>query len=122
MHGAAPLTVLETVSGPKQARSERTLYRLLDAAEALIVEQGLAGLSETLPGGWPEADSRSVRAERAAEVAARANEDTSRSRSAGSDSTTRVASDTVGEIREARSSTYALARAATSAGVGASAS
>jgi AcrR family transcriptional regulator len=44
MHGAAP-TVLETVSGPKQARSERTLYRLLDAAEALIAEQGLAGLS-----------------------------------------------------------------------------
>ena len=37
--------MLETVSGPKQARSERTLYRLLDAAEALIVEQGLAGLS-----------------------------------------------------------------------------
>lgn len=45
MHGAASITVLETVSGPKQARSERTLYRLLDAAEALIVEQGLAGLS-----------------------------------------------------------------------------
>jgi len=44
MHGAAP-AILETVSGPKQARSERTLYRLLDAAEALIVEQGLAGLS-----------------------------------------------------------------------------
>ena len=40
MHGAAP-AILETVSGPKQARSERTLYRLLDAAEALIVEQGL---------------------------------------------------------------------------------
>lgn len=37
--------ILETVSGPKQARSERTLYRLLDAAEALIVERGLAGLS-----------------------------------------------------------------------------
>lgn len=44
MHGAAP-AILETVSGPKQARSERTLFRLLDAAEALIVEQGLAGLS-----------------------------------------------------------------------------
>lgn len=44
MHGAAP-AILETVSGPKQARSERTLYRLLDAAEALIVERGLAGLS-----------------------------------------------------------------------------
>ena len=35
----------ETVSGPKQARSERTLYRLHDAAEALIAEQGLGGLS-----------------------------------------------------------------------------
>ncbi len=44
MPGAAP-AILETVSGPKQARSERTLYRLLDAAEALIAEQGLAGLS-----------------------------------------------------------------------------
>lgn len=44
MHGAAP-AILESVSGPKQARSERTLFRLLDAAEALIVEQGLAGLS-----------------------------------------------------------------------------
>ncbi len=37
--------LLETVAGPKQARSERTLYRLLDAAEALIAERGLAGLS-----------------------------------------------------------------------------
>ena len=46
MHGAAPTTAtLATVAGPKQARSERTLFRLLDAAEALIVEQGLAGLS-----------------------------------------------------------------------------
>ena len=45
MHGASPITMLETVAGPKQARSERTLYRLLDAAEALIVERGLAGLS-----------------------------------------------------------------------------
>ncbi|MEW6271419.1 MAG: helix-turn-helix domain-containing protein [Thermodesulfobacteriota bacterium] len=44
MHGATAAT-LQTVSGPKQARSERTLYRLLDAAEALIAEQGLAGLS-----------------------------------------------------------------------------
>ncbi len=44
MPSAAP-AILETVSGPKQARSERTLYRLLDAAEALIAEQGLAGLS-----------------------------------------------------------------------------
>jgi AcrR family transcriptional regulator len=41
---AAPLMLL-TVSGPKQARSERSLYRLLDAAEALIVERGLGGLS-----------------------------------------------------------------------------
>jgi AcrR family transcriptional regulator len=46
MHGAAPTSAnLATVAGPKQARSERTLFRLLDAAEALIVEQGLAGLS-----------------------------------------------------------------------------
>jgi AcrR family transcriptional regulator len=44
VHGATAAT-LQTVSGPKQARSERTLYRLLDAAEALIAEQGLAGLS-----------------------------------------------------------------------------
>src|SRR5437762_2039906 len=44
MRGAAAI-MLESVSGPKQARSERTLYRLLDAAEALIVEQGLGGLS-----------------------------------------------------------------------------
>lgn len=36
---------LETVSAPKQARAERTLHRLLDAAEALIEEKGLAGLS-----------------------------------------------------------------------------
>jgi AcrR family transcriptional regulator len=46
MAAAIPVTLmLETVTGPKQARSERTLYRLLDAAEALIVEQGLGGLS-----------------------------------------------------------------------------
>lgn len=46
MHGAAPTTAtLATVAGPKQARSERTLFRLLDAAEALIIEKGLAGLS-----------------------------------------------------------------------------
>lgn len=44
MDGAAS-AILETVSGPKQARSERTLFRLLDAAEELIVEKGLAGLS-----------------------------------------------------------------------------
>ncbi|MCU0668955.1 MAG: TetR/AcrR family transcriptional regulator [Myxococcota bacterium] len=36
---------LETVCAPKQARAERTLHRLLDAAEALIEEKGLAGLS-----------------------------------------------------------------------------
>ena len=36
---------LRSVSGPKQARSERTLYRILEAAEELIAEQGLAGLS-----------------------------------------------------------------------------
>lgn len=36
---------LETVSGPKQARSERTLQRLLDAAEALIREKGHAAVS-----------------------------------------------------------------------------
>jgi AcrR family transcriptional regulator len=36
---------LETVARPKQARSERTLHRLLDAAEAVIEESGLAGLS-----------------------------------------------------------------------------
>lgn len=42
---AAAAIPLQSVSGPKQARSERTLYRLLDAAEALIAEQGLAGLS-----------------------------------------------------------------------------
>jgi AcrR family transcriptional regulator len=36
---------LQTVSGPKQARSERTLHRLLDAAEALIKEKGHAAVS-----------------------------------------------------------------------------
>jgi AcrR family transcriptional regulator len=36
---------LETVNGPKQARSERTLQRLLDAAEALIKEKGHAAVS-----------------------------------------------------------------------------
>lgn len=39
---AAPL---ETVAGPKQARSERTLRRLLEAAEAIIAEEGFAALS-----------------------------------------------------------------------------
>lgn len=41
----AQLVPLETVSGPKQARSERTLIRLLDAAEDLINEKGLAEVS-----------------------------------------------------------------------------
>ncbi len=36
---------LQSVSGPKQARSERTLQRLLDAAEELIKEKGHAGVS-----------------------------------------------------------------------------
>jgi len=36
---------LRSVAGPKQARSERTLYRILEAAEQLIAEKGLAGLS-----------------------------------------------------------------------------
>ena len=36
---------LQTVIGPKQARSERTLYRILDAAEQLLAEKGLAGIS-----------------------------------------------------------------------------
>lgn len=36
---------LEAVAPPKQARAERTLHRLLDAAEALIEERGLAGVS-----------------------------------------------------------------------------
>jgi AcrR family transcriptional regulator len=44
MSRALPLQ-LETVSGPKQARSERTLRRLLDAAEALIKEKGHAAVS-----------------------------------------------------------------------------
>ena len=36
---------LSSVSPPKQARSEQTLYRLLDAAEELIQEKGLADVS-----------------------------------------------------------------------------
>ena len=36
---------LETVSRPKQARSAETLWRLLDAAEELIAEKGLADAS-----------------------------------------------------------------------------
>jgi AcrR family transcriptional regulator len=42
---AAEVIPLETVQGPKQARSERTLYRLLDAAEELITEKGHADVS-----------------------------------------------------------------------------
>jgi AcrR family transcriptional regulator len=36
---------LSSVAAPKQARSEQTLYRILDAAEALIREKGLADAS-----------------------------------------------------------------------------
>jgi AcrR family transcriptional regulator len=36
---------LETVARPKQARSERTLHRLLDAAESLIEQTGSAEVS-----------------------------------------------------------------------------
>jgi AcrR family transcriptional regulator len=44
---ASPLELrrLETVARPKQARAERTLHRLLDAAEALIEERGLGDVS-----------------------------------------------------------------------------
>jgi AcrR family transcriptional regulator len=45
MAHTAPVLVLRTVNGPKQARSERTLQRLLDAAEALIKEKGHAAVS-----------------------------------------------------------------------------
>lgn len=40
-----PRRPLTSVSRPKQRRSEDTLYRLLDAAEALIEEKGLGGVS-----------------------------------------------------------------------------
>lgn len=36
---------LETVARPKQARAERTLHRLLDAAEGLIEERGAGDVS-----------------------------------------------------------------------------
>ncbi len=36
---------LKTITRPKQARSEQTLYRILDAAEALIEQKGLADAS-----------------------------------------------------------------------------
>lgn len=39
------LRQLEVATPPKQARAERTLHRLLDAAENLIEEKGLAGVS-----------------------------------------------------------------------------
>jgi len=43
---AQPLAFpLQTVAGPKQARSERTLQRLLDAAQTLIEEKGHAAVS-----------------------------------------------------------------------------
>jgi AcrR family transcriptional regulator len=45
LSNATALATLETVSGPKQARSERTLLRLLEAAEAIIAEEGFAALS-----------------------------------------------------------------------------
>jgi AcrR family transcriptional regulator len=38
-------TPLACVARPKQARSEQTLYRILEAAEALIHEKGLADVS-----------------------------------------------------------------------------
>lgn len=41
----AQLVPLSSVTGPKQARSERTLIRLLDAAESLINEKGLGAVS-----------------------------------------------------------------------------
>jgi len=41
----AAVIPLQSVSGPKQARSERTLRRLLDAAEELIKQKGHAGVS-----------------------------------------------------------------------------
>ena len=37
--------LLSSVAPPKQARSEQTLYRILDATEALIREKGLAAVS-----------------------------------------------------------------------------
>ena len=36
---------LRSVAAPKQARSQQTLLRILDAAEALIQEKGLADAS-----------------------------------------------------------------------------
>lgn len=45
MSRAPSRSKLSTVSRPKQARSEQTLLRLLDAAEALIREKGFADVS-----------------------------------------------------------------------------
>ena len=42
---ANSLNSLSSISPPKQARSERTAQRILDAAQALIEREGLAGLS-----------------------------------------------------------------------------
>lgn len=40
-----PQSALQRVAPPKQARSQRTLERILQAAEELVLEKGLAGLS-----------------------------------------------------------------------------
>lgn len=42
---ADPTPTLQSVARPKQLRSEQTLLRILDAAEALIAEKGLADAS-----------------------------------------------------------------------------
>lgn len=42
---AAETIDLHSIPGPKQARSQRTLQRILEAAEELIAERGLTGLS-----------------------------------------------------------------------------
>ena len=42
---ANSLNLLSSISPPKQARSERTAQRILDAAQALIEREGLAALS-----------------------------------------------------------------------------
>ncbi len=41
----AKVAQLRTVAGPKQARSEDTLRRLLNAAEELIIEKGHRAVS-----------------------------------------------------------------------------
>jgi AcrR family transcriptional regulator len=41
----APATLSESIAPPKQARSEQTMARLLEAAEALILERGVADVS-----------------------------------------------------------------------------